>query len=577
LIKGVFGASGPVISKHGFGGVVTDRRRFLKLAALTTGGAAGAVLISRVLAAGEEDGDSALGMVSEPTESPIGSPEQGSWSPLSHLVDDSGRGVTPIHSILLPSGLVLIFARTHGTAFLLNPDDADSTITLDTMAVPTKQSHDGLLCAGHAPLSDGRLLVAGGERTRREQETGLDYALLLDPNERTWTRIVPDMRGRTRWYPTVTKLADSRILITGEYFDWGESVNRSVELFDPVAYDAGVFPWTELISSEQNPWQIEANGEDYTHVFLLPRPVHVDGYPREVVMIGKTGVVHFVNVTHEFTDPTNRFALRPNNERPDGAGADGASSVLLPNGTIMIVGGSSERNVQQRADIYDPIQDQWRSIETGVARYYPTALLLPDGTVFVINGLKAGVGDSKAPQIIDPGTRRVMTGPSWPDQKVRGYHNTALLLPDGRILTAGGGRSDARIFSPGYLFAPDLRPKITSMPESVAFGRSFIIGFENGPVHRVTMMALGAMTHCFDHNQRLVELYEGVSEDGTVTVSGPPDPSVAPPGDYLLFLLRRVKTADHAYHVPSVGGLVRVAWDDSRAASTLRSIRHATT
>lgn len=452
-----------------------------------------------------------------------------------------------------------MFARTHGTAFLLNPDDAGSTITLDTMVVPTKQSHDDVLCAGHAPVSDGRLLIVGGERKRGQQETGLDYALILNSKERAWNRIVPDMRGGTRWYPTVTRLADSRILITGEYFDWGESVNRSIELFDPVAYDAGVNPWTELISSNQNPWHIEANGEDYTHVFLLPRPVRVDGHPREVVMIGKAGVVYFVNVTHEFNDPADRFAMRPNNKRLDGARADGASSVLLPNGAIMIVGGSSNRSVQQRADIYDPMRDEWRSIETGVARYYPAALLLPDGTVFVVNGLKASVGDSKAPQIIDPVTQEVITGPPWPDQMVRGYHNTALLLPDGRILTAGGGRSDARYFSPGYLFAPHLRPKITDVPETVAFGRSFTIGFENGPVHRVTMMALGAMTHCFDHNQRLVELFDGVSKGGTVTVSGPPDSLVAPPGDYQLFLLRRVKTADRAYHIPSVGRLVRVA------------------
>jgi hypothetical protein len=60
----------------------------------------------------------------------------------------------------------------------------------------------------------------------------------------------------------------------------------------------------------------------------------------------------------------------------------------------------------------------------------------------------------------------------------RGYHTTALLLPDGRILMAGSGRLQgsmminertAEIYSPPYLHKGP-RPTIASAPGSMAYG-----------------------------------------------------------------------------------------------------------
>ncbi len=65
----------------------------------------------------------------------------------------------------------------------------------------------------------------------------------------------------------------------------------------------------------------------------------------------------------------------------------------------------------------------------------------------------------------------------------RGYHSTALLLPDGRIVSAGddgpsdlGGQSDEiEVFSPPYLFKGP-RPQITSAPDAVPYGSTFGVG-----------------------------------------------------------------------------------------------------
>ena len=58
----------------------------------------------------------------------------------------------------------------------------------------------------------------------------------------------------------------------------------------------------------------------------------------------------------------------------------------------------------------------------------------------------------------------------------RGYHATALLLPDGRVVYGRRrlGRTDAEIFSPPYLFK-GARPSISSAPSRVGYGQDFIV------------------------------------------------------------------------------------------------------
>ena len=72
-------------------------------------------------------------------------------------------------------------------------------------------------------------------------------------------------------------------------------------------------------------------------------------------------------------------------------------------------------------------------------------------------------------------------------QNGRLYHSTALLLPDGRVLMAGGGQlpgsaavnqTNAEIYSPPYLFKGP-RPTISSAPAAAAYGSSFDVTTPN--------------------------------------------------------------------------------------------------
>jgi hypothetical protein len=191
-------------------------------------------------------------------------------------------------------------------------------------------------------------------------------------------------------------------------------------------------------------------------------------------------------------------------------------------------------------------------------------VLLPDGKFLIVAGHNAG-RDMRIPQTYNPATGTFVSGTAWteayPEEKQRGYHNCALLLQDGRVLLASGRthttepdqdynsdeQATCRYYSPRYLDAQfEPRPSIADIRDGgestgwLAYDQPRSIHFENGPIHRVVLMAPGANTHSFDQNQRCIILKDIPGGASTpVDVIGPQDAQVAPPGYYLLFILRQ--------------------------------------
>src|SRR5262249_9429659 len=137
-------------------------------------------------------------------------------------------------------------------------------------------------------------------------------------------------------------------------------------------------------------------------------------------------------------------------------------------------------------------------------------------------------------------------------QITRQYHSTALLLPDGRVLSAGGGicgtcdavgylAKNAEIFSPPYLFQADgtlaPRPTIDSAPSTPPYGASMTIATGNpASTRKVALVRLGAVTHSDNMEQRYIPLSYTAGAT-TLTATAPASANIAPPGYYMLFII----------------------------------------
>jgi hypothetical protein len=193
-------------------------------------------------------------------------------------------------------------------------------------------------------------------------------------------------------------------------------------------------------------------------------------------------------------------------------------------------------------------------------RTYHNLTSLPDGNVLVTGGTETTDPDNRAVSVLaaemwSPSTQAFTTMASMVTPRV--YHSTALLLPDGRVLVAGGGeyngtmpdQLNAEIYSPPYLFK-GARPTVTSYPSTLQYGGSFAVQTPDAAnIASVSLIRLGSVTHAFNQNQRFIPL-SFTASSGSLTIQEPANANIAPPGHYMLFLV-------NSAGVPSVGAIVQ--------------------
>jgi hypothetical protein len=435
----------------------------------------------------------------------------GEWSRVWPWPNDGDGSGYAGHLHVLPTGEVLFWGdhdMPNPPERLWTPPDPDDPDDPGQFRLADDLGYNHF-CSGHAFLRDGSLLVAGGHPPGAPPAA---RAALYDPFLDSWSRI--RNMNTFRWYGTATTLADGGLLMASGTTGFGENLLPQIWRGGP--------HWQNLFGAQE-----PASPSFYPRMHLAPSG--------EVFLAGPNPLARSLDTTGagHWRDVATSSRSRP-----------GGTSVMYEPGKVLVAGGGNPPARSAEEIDLSAAQPAWQLLRPMAhARVEHNATILPDGEVLVTGGYVA------ATEIWNPVTRtwRSVTSASI----ARGYHSTAALLPDGRVVSAGGDfQPNAEIYKPPYLFKGP-RPVITSAPPTVRYGEAFTVGaVAPYGIVQVTWVRLSSVTHAFNQNQRFNRL-DFKSLAGVLHVAAPANPALAPPGHYMLFVL-------NGAGVPSVARIVKL-------------------
>ncbi len=455
--------------------------------------------------------------------------------------------IVPVSAANLPNGKVLLWSAEDRFGFssgsqtytaLLDPLTGQATERL-----VTETQHD-MFCPGTTNLADGRLLINGGISTQATS--------IYDSRTNSWSRgsamVIP------RGYNANTLLADGSVLTLGGSWSGGTGGKHGEVWTEGQGWRrlSGV-PIDPFLSNDPS----RAFGGD-SHFWLLPAG-------NGKVFHAGTGVnMHWIDTQG---NGNVTFAAR----RGDDEFSVSGNAVMFDTGRILKVGGGPG---------YDAVNANANSyvidINAGVSvrkiapmayrRAFHNSVVLPNGQVVIIGGQTYAVGFSDnnsvlVPELFDPVTETFTPLPAM--SVPRNYHSVALLLPDARVLSAGGGlcgqncaanHADYQILSPNYLFTKDgqpaVRPVILGAPDEAVYGSRIQVQLDSD-VSAFSIVRMSSTTHTVNNDQRRLSLNFRPLGGKLYEVDVPANPGWALPGHWMLFALN-----DDG--VPSVAKIVRI-------------------
>ncbi|BCJ46567.1 hypothetical protein GCM10010168_62060 [Actinoplanes ianthinogenes] len=477
-------------------------------------------------------------------------PKRGVWSA------PVGFPLVPVAAAQLPNGKILTwsafrpdsFGGGGGLTMTATYDPATGVVTQRTV---TDTGHD-MFCPGISALPDGRILVTGGNNSEKTS--------IYDPATDAWTS-GPAMTT-PRGYQASATLGDGRVFTIGGSWSggWGGyngSPHKAGEVWSPST------GWTALPGADAAPMltaDANPNG-DYrkdNHAWLFAWS------GGKVLQAGPSKAMNWYTTS-------GTGGVSPAGVRGDDGDAMNGNAVMYDTGKILTVGGAPNyENNNATANAYVLSVDGSAVTTRKVApmantRAFHNSVVLPDGKVAVFGGENYPVpfSDNTAvlsAELFDPATETFTTlsAAAIP----RTYHSVALLMPDGRVFTGGGGlcgegcaanHFDAEIFTPPYLLTEDgkpaARPSITTAPATAANGAKITVSTDRA-VKSFAIVRMGTATHSVDTDQRRLSL-PPAAVTGGYQLTIPSDPGIALPGYWMLFAL-------DAKGVPSVAKTIRI-------------------
>ncbi len=411
------------------------------------------------------------------------------YDPATGTFTASGSMLSPRYehtATLLTSGKVLIVAGyKFGTAPAMITselyDPATGTFSATGPLSVPRYNHTATL------LTSGKVLVVGGQGNLSSTGAYVDYASaeLYDPATGTFSATGP--LSTPRLTHAATLLADGTVLVTGGYNHMnGDTYLASVEVYDPVqgTFSAAA-PMIDVrfghtATALQDGRVFLAGGTALTTVVEIYDPGKQAFAARGLCRIGHTATLladgrvlfpggrsswYFGNAA--LFDPTH-LDFVPTTGQPK-AVRDSGTATLLADGRVFLIGGLDNDNVPMiPAEIYSPATDSFTSGALPITqRIWHTATLLPNGRVLIAGG--GGCTVVSGTEVFDPNAGTFTA--SSPMMSPRGQH-TATLLGNGKVLIAGGmsnasSLGTAELYDPATgTFAP------TGMMTSSRFGHT---------------------------------------------------------------------------------------------------------
>jgi hypothetical protein len=436
--------------------------------------------------------------------------------------------INAIHLALLPDGRILNYGsdeRGQQTGALLYDiwDPAMGTGLDAHLVLPNTTSTD-IFCGNTSVMwNTGKVMMTGGDLTvNGVRNYANNKTTIFSPTTNTVANGVP--MHYPRWYPTIVPLPNGDKLVLGGWVTRENGTEPVQPAVTPEVYHAGT-GWRTLTGVSVTDWY-------YPPAFVAPSGdiFHVD--PSGAMSSIKTGGVGALQLYKGVVPLGNSYL-------PTVMFAPG-KLLSIRKASVAVININGTQPTVTPTDNLDQLRDD------------ASATLLADGQVLVNGGSTVHnvlTGVAYTAQIWNPKTGAWSAGATA--TKPRLYHSNALLLPDGSVLTAGGGSPgpvinlNAEIYYPAYLYRhdgsgrPAPRPVILDAQQGgIRVGEAFNATMNSiARVGRVTLVRAGAATHARNVEQRFIDVTASLRQDGrNLSLRMPANPNVVLPGYYLLFV-----------------------------------------
>jgi len=430
-------------------------------------------------------------------------------------------------------------------------------------------------CSVVRVLDNNRVFILGGNKN---QDTNLpdtqNQTMIYDVLNKKFS--LSNNLNFKRWYASVVITGDEKMFIFGGEDVTNEKLSTIPEMIDLKNIDQG---WQVLEQADSNDLfgNKDADEWNYPRTFLSSDGNIVGiSYNKTWVMdvnnnyrVMKTGEIPLVksgiSKVLEHSNPNFDDHKKDNLKLLTIGSAVGSTNsvVMIEKDKILVFGGRqqgeeySPSNKVFLIDFSDSFKPQIKELKSmNFARSNGNATIMPDGNIFLNGGhsytdLEFSVF---TPEIYNPNTQT--TKEMSNSYFRRNYHASSLLLPDGRILTAGGDVWNAEIFYPPYLFAKNIndktvlakRPQIVNLDKDIKRGEKVEIEV-NGEISKVSLISTGSTTHAQGSESKFRNInFTKVSND-KIEIKLDNNSNNLQNGTYLLFVLNSKGT-------PSEGKIV---------------------